>query len=187
MNTKTSISEPNWHLLTAFSAAASPEPLRGWLTDKKSLTARLKKLCDDNLSVEIVSQQIQIPRPSEIQLFPEQIGKRFFVRDVILIGSGNPWVYARSILPEEAMSGALSTLSQLGANPLGAWLFSQPSLYRGVMQIAMVRAEHVPALDPILASDSMWGRRSMFFVLDEPILVTEIFLPRFKSYLEKFI
>ena len=44
------------------------------------------------------------------------------------------------------MSGELSTLSQLGANPLGAWLFSQPSLYRGVMQIAMVRAEHVPAL-----------------------------------------
>ena len=187
MNINTPISEPDWHLLTSFSAAESPELLRGWLIDKNSLTARLKKLCDDNLSIDVVSQQIQIPRPSEIQLFPVQRGKRFFVRDVILIGSGNPWVYARSILREETISGELSSLRQLGANPLGAWLFSQPSLHRGVMQIAMVQAEHVPALDPILASDSMWGRRSMFFVLGEPILVTEIFLPRFKSDLEKLI
>ncbi len=53
------------------------------------------------------------------------------------------------------------------------------------MQVAMVRAEHVPALDPKLASNSMWGRRSMFFVMDKPILVTEIFLPNFEAYLKK--
>ena len=83
------------------------------------------------------------------------------------------------------MSGELSSLNQLGTNPLGAWLFSQPSLYRGVMQIALVQSEHMPALNPKLASNSMWGRRSMFFVLDKPILVTEIFLPRFEAFLQK--
>ena len=185
MRTKIPISEPDWHELTPFSAAAGPVSLRAWLLDQKSLTASLKQLCADNLSVEIVSQSIENPRPSECELFPEQKDDRFLVREVMLLGSSNPWIYARSILPEGAMSGELSALRKLGNNPLGAWLFSQPSLSRGVMQVAMVRAEHIPALDPKLASNSMWGRRSVFFVMDKPILVTEIFLPNFEAYLKK--
>ena len=187
METNIPFSEPDWRPLTSSSVGASPRSLAAWLLDKTSLTARLKKLCDDNLSIEIVSQRIQMPRPSEYELFCEYKGHRFLVRDVILIGSGSPWVYARSVLPEEILSGELSGLNQLGTNPLGAWLFSQPSLCRGKMQIALVQSKHMPVLNPKLASNSMWGRRSMFFVLDKPILVTEIFLPRFEAFLEKLI
>ena len=94
MRTKIPISEPDWHELTPFSAAAGPVSLRAWLLDQKSLTASLKQLCADNLSVEIVSQRIENPRPSECELFPEH--KLCFKTDilsgvVLRLQLGDPW------------------------------------------------------------------------------------------------
>ena len=68
---------------------------------------------------------------------------------------------------------------------LGAVLFADPCMRRGVLQISELSSEH-----PMFAQATgrlkrkpkrIWGRRSVFYLGDKPLLVNEIFLPGIKS------
>ena len=178
--------EPNWQVPTSGLMNSIPVEWRPWLLDKGSLTARLQALCGNDLSLEIVSQCWQIPLPSERVLLSLRGKQSAFVREVIISGAHIPWVYARSVLPENTLSGDLKRLSELGERPLGAWLFEQPSLTRGRMEVAEIKARYLLNLRQELASDSMWGRRSMFYVQGKEMLVSEVFLPNFKIHARNF-
>lgn len=159
--------------------------LLDWLKQPSSLTARLMKLSQGHLTVEVISQRwdrADLSESQELNLMPRA---SVLVREVILKGKGKNWVYARSIMPRSSLTGPLKCLARLQNRPLGGWLFRQPSLRRGNMQISsfsgsdrrlagislrLDRGAHKPVL---------WGRRSLFYVLDKPILVGEVFLPDF--------
>ena len=100
------------------------------------------------------------------------------IREVILYGGGEPWVFARSILPLCTLTGRLRRFRYLDNRPLGDLLFSYSSMRRGPVQAAHIPAEILPAgLAP--AGKRLWGRRSVFRVDGKPLLVSEIFLPAF--------
>ena len=178
--------EPNWQVPTSGVMDSVPLEWRPWLLEKGSLTLRLQDLCGNNLSLEIISQCWQIPLQSERGLLSLLDKQSAFVREVIISGSQTPWVYARSVLPETTLSGDLKKLSELGERPLGAWLFEQPSLTRGRMEVAEIKARYLLNLRQELVSDSMWGRRSMFYVQGKEMLVSEVFLPNFKIHARNF-
>ena len=103
------------------------------------------------------------------------------IRDVELLCDNKPWVFARTLIPVSSLKGAAQRLTQLGEKPLGAVLFSDPKVIRGATQVAQLRprqplfetACHHLADKP----DSLWGRRTLFYVEKRPLLVNEIFLP----------
>lgn len=159
-----------------------PAELRDWLLDSGSLTRRLQQASDGQFSVEVLSQSVQQPRFSErcaLKLAPRQVA---LVREVLLFGRGVPWVYARSIIPMQTLTGRLRKLRHLNSRPLGALLFSDPTMSREPLEWACIPANKSASLTPQLPAfdQPIWGRRSVFKLSSKPLLVCEMFLPSFK-------
>ena len=106
------------------------------------------------------------------------------VREVILRGHNQPWVFARSVLPLRSLTGSLRHLRKQGARPLGAFLFSQPHLKRSPIALALISGHHGYLPAALLGAKPVWGRRSVFSLNDKPLLVSEVFLPDFSDVIE---
>lgn len=69
----------------------------------------------------------------------------------------------------------------LGNRPLGAVLFADPGVVRGVTQYSQLLPGQelfesaVAGLS--IRPGSLWGRRTLFYLAAKPLLVNEIFLP----------
>jgi chorismate--pyruvate lyase len=171
-----------WRQPLLGEVSEAPAKLRDWLLDSGSLTQRLQQASDGQLSVEVLSQSLQLPRLSErraLKLAPRQVA---LVREVLLFGRGVPWVFARSVIPMQTLTGRLRKLRRLDSSPLGALLFSDPTMSRGPLEWACIPADKSASLTPRLPTfdQPIWGRRSVFKLSAKPLLVCEMFLPSFK-------
>ena len=160
----------------------APTELRDWLLDSGSLTQSLQQASEGQFSVEVLSQSVQLPRLSErraLGLAPRRVA---LIREVLLFGRGTPWVYARSVIPMQTLTGRLRKLRHLDSRPLGALLFSDPTMSREPLELACIPANKNRSLNPKLPAynQPIWGRRSVFKLSAKPLLVCEMFLPGFK-------
>ncbi|MEH6471388.1 MAG: chorismate lyase [Halopseudomonas sp.] len=143
---------------------------RHWLLDSGSLTARLKALSQGDFRVEVVAQGWGHPNLSEARALNIDPRLKVLVREVRLIGVGQAWVHARSLIPATTLTGRHRKLAYLGNRPLGEVLFKDRSMQRGAIETARV---------PLYSSNSQaWARRSVFLLDQKPLLVSEVFLPR---------
>lgn len=103
------------------------------------------------------------------------------VRQVRLLCDGKPWVFARTVIPASTLKGAVRRLAYLGDKPLGAVLFADPSMQRDAIEIASLSARTCHYADALQGQRSrpkqIWGRRSVFYISNKPLLVSEFFLP----------
>jgi chorismate--pyruvate lyase len=176
--------EPNWRSYTRTPVATMPQALQNWLLDRGSLTQRLTDISGGEFRVEILNQQMAFPKLSDIKILGIPYRQKALIREVILYGRNEPWVYARSVIPIKTLTGRLRRLRKLDNSPLGALLFRDITMQRGEMQIACIpaRSRHLPSQLPIDKNDILWGRRSAFYLDNKPLLVSEMFLPGFKPY-----
>lgn len=157
-----------------------PSPcLYSWLDDEGSLTARLVGLSKGQFQVEVLRQQLALPSRDEQQALSMKRPARALIREVILRGYHQPWVFARSVLPLSSLSGKLRHLRKQRNRPLGAFLFSQPQLVRSPIAVACFNADDAYLPPGIACSSLLWGRRSVFALDGKPLLVSEVFLPAF--------
>ena len=63
----------------------------------------------------------------------------------------------------ETLSGPARALTHLGTKPLGAVLFNHPGVRRGPISVCLIER-------------GIWGRQSVFFLYNKPLLVSEYFL-----------
>lgn len=160
----------------------APAELRDWLLDSGSLTRRLQQASDGQLSVQVLSQSVQLPRFSERRALGLAPRKVALIREVLLLGRGVPWVYARSVIPMHTLTGRLRKLRHLDSRPLGALLFNDPAMSREPLEWACIPANKSATFHANLApcNQPIWGRRSVFKLSAKPLLVCEMFLPDFK-------
>jgi chorismate--pyruvate lyase len=158
-----------------------PPCWRDWLADRGSLTARLLNLSSGDLEVKVINQGLAVPKRSEQRTLNLSGRRKALIREVILYGSGQPWIYARSVLPLTTLTGRLRKLRHLDNRPLGALLFKDPNMRREAVQVARFKADSLPR-QVIDMEASVWGRRSVFRLDEKPLLVSEVFLPTFKLY-----
>lgn len=171
----------HWRLLARCHRGQVPRAWRTWLEDRGSLTRRLLALSGGDFRVEILRQFIGRPKAGEARALGLPPGRWAMIREVILWGQATPWVHARSILPLTTLTGRQRPLRQLDDRPLGQVLFSDTSMRRGPVAVALVDGATLPA--PFAAPGSgLWGRRSLFRLDDKPLLVAEIFLPGFRPH-----
>lgn len=135
--------------------------------------------------MRVLSQQWGAPRLDEMQALGMRGGSRALIRTVQLLCDGQPWIYARTIIPVTSLRGKLRRLAHLGSRPLGAMLFADPGMRREVVELARIKPGQ-----PLYADAScrirqrpgeIWGRRSVFRIAGKPLLVSEIFLPGFPA------
>ncbi|MYM63824.1 chorismate lyase [Pseudomaricurvus sp. HS19] len=151
-------------------------PLASWLQHPGSLTARLVAWSGGAFDVQLCSLRWGRAQADEARALGIDPRARVLIREVILRGHGQPWVWARSILPWRSLQGPMRCLSKLDNQPLGGWLFRQPGLERGPLQVARFNT-------PGGESPVLWGRRSVFRAYHKPVLVAEVFLPEFVATL----
>lgn len=161
-----------------------PVILHDWLTDKGSLTARLLRLSRGEFHVQVLFQGLAPTRLDERRLLGLKTSSAVLVREVVLYGCNQPWVFARSLLPLSSLTGNLRQLRKASNRPLGAFLFKQRKLERSPMMIARFTssADIVPLQ---YQTKTLWGRSSVFYVDQKPLLVSEIFLPSFFNTLAR--
>jgi chorismate--pyruvate lyase len=143
-----------------------PSPLRDWLLDSGSLTRSLQQLSHGAFEVRVLAEGW---RRCHSPLLPASMvaagrDRVMWSRQVVLQGCGEPWVVAHTLIPVASLRGNLRRLTVLNDTPLGAFLFRQRQVRRSGMETA-------------LSAESVWGRRSVFFRENRPLLVAEFFLP----------
>jgi chorismate lyase len=155
--------------------------LRPWLQERGSLTARLKR-CYADFSVQLVREAWCKPNLDERQLLQLAMGTQAWVREVWLMGDGQPRVFAHSVIARKDLRGAWYGLRKMGRLPLGAALFANPAVERGVLHFRKLSPAHalyktVAKHLPLLPRQPLWARRSLFCLQQHHLLVTEVFLP----------
>jgi chorismate--pyruvate lyase len=135
--------------------------------------------------VQVLSQVRDTPRLDEAQVLGMQPREMAIVRQVLLLCDGNPWVYARTVIPVTSLRGKLQRLAGLGTRPLGGVLFADPGMRRGIVELAELlpgHAVYAAATGHMRQRPAaIWGRRSVFRMSGKPLLVSEIFLPDFPA------
>jgi len=159
-----------------------PTPnVHDWLFNTGSLTEKLQALAT-NFSVELIGQQPVSPQTGvalyidEISALPDCQSFAWQVREVVLYGDGKPWVFARSILPDNLCNTAWSTL---GNQPLGQRIFNDNSFVRSDFVISQLNYNPI---NPASDAQTLWARRSMFSIQQYNLLVAEVFLPDCPCY-----
>jgi chorismate--pyruvate lyase len=157
-----------------------PRSLRSWLSDRGSLTLRLKAR-SASFRVVPLATGLARPNPDEYALLGMAPGSRAYVREVLLLCNEVPVVFAHSVLPHASLRGGWSGITRLGSRSLGEALFSNHRIQRQPLAYRHVRRGHplfrAVARQQVLAVHSLWARRSVFCLNGHPLLVTEVFLP----------
>jgi len=96
------------------------------------------------------------------------LSRNMWSRRVMLLGCGEPWVVAHTLIPVSSLRGSLRRLRALNSTPLGAFLFRQRQIHRGGIEIAW-------------SEGGIPGRRSLFYRELRPLVVAEFFLPALES------
>ena len=177
-----SFSEPDWGDWRSQRLREVPPGLPNWLLESGSLTRRVVQACGGGcFRVRLLHQGWGSPLNSERRLLRTRRGVMMLIREVELLCDERPWVFARTLIPATSLQRSVRRLTQLGERPLGAVLFSDPKVHRGVTQIARLLPKH-PLFQAACAHveqspESLWGRRTLFTLSGRPLLVNEIFLP----------
>lgn len=174
MSPESTWAQARWQPRARISAAAVRGPLRAWLLDEGSLTRRLQRASGGDFRVRVLRQEWARAGCAEARLLGIDGRELCLVREVALVCRGEPWVYARSLLPERSLRGPLRFLRGLEARPLGALLFRDPTMHRGTRQFARLPAAAIPLPG---VREPAWGRRCLFYLRGRPLLVAEVFLP----------
>lgn len=170
---------PHWSPV----APSCPRPWRTWLMDKSSLTRRLQTRSQGHFAVAVLAQGWQRPRRDEARALGIPSDRLALIREVVLQGHGDNWVFARSVLPRPAAQGRMRRLHRLGNKPLGEWLFRHPGIQRGPLWLARWPIPCLPSsIQHNAASHRLWARYSLFRLQQDKLLVSEIFLPALLAF-----
>ncbi len=148
--------------------------LRQWLLDDGSLTRRLIQLCGHDFNVQLLGACRGRLRQDERRALSVREGEQAHVREVYLCSGSMPLVYARTVIPLTTLQGTARRLAHMGKRPLGALLFSSKGMRRAGIQVSRLPGNR---LQCDLNNEPVWGRRSVFYLADKPLMVSEYFLP----------
>ena len=162
------------------STLGAETALLPWLRDRGSLTQRIMHHCErfSVCNVRDGKARIALDESAVLAIAPRQLA---WSREVFLHADGQPVVFAHSTCSIRSLDSAWHSLRNLGSKPLGAVLFSHPEVRRQPLHYNALHAEHplyrraaCVLRDP---PARLWARRSLFYLHNEPLLVTEVFLP----------
>lgn len=155
--------------------------VRPWLQERGSLTAKLKRHYAD-FSVQLYHEAWSKPHVDERLLLQLPVDTNAWVREVWLMGNGKPRVFAHSVIARKSLRGPWYGLRKMGRLPLGAALFANPRVERGVLHFRKLPPAHplyktVSENLTLRSHQTLWARRSLFCLQRHQLLVTEVFLP----------
>ena len=163
-----------------------PNPcLKDWLLDTDSLTEKLQSACT-SFHLTLLGQRqapITLEEFQQVCSTQQQLNlKEWQVREVILWGDNQPWVFARSIIPQRLCE---NDFVNLNTQPLGQLIFNDKRFKRMPFEVTNMSASKAFLAQLHISSEMhLWGRRSAFTFEDLKMTVSEVFLPSSPVYRE---
>lgn len=171
-------SQLRWRSQKMCVSSAPDIKIKTWLFDESSLTERLINHCDGQFSIKVLSISRATPTADEIKALNLRPRCHAIIRQVLLLCDGQALVYARTIIPLSSLRGSLRGIVLLGSKSLGAILFADESVRRQPIEVALVKAQQgCRTWPPLSGLGPIWGRRSVFLIKRQKLLVSEFFLP----------
>jgi chorismate--pyruvate lyase len=166
---------------------APPPNIFKWLTKPYVLSKAFKRYCHD-LDVTVLSQEFirtDFEKYSTLSLSD----KDPFVRQVFLNGDGIPWSYGRVIIPSQTFERHFPAFEALGSKLIGeTLLYDNPLVKRDPFEYTYLNSIH-PLFQEIYQNlsnevprETLYGRRSVFYIQGDPLLVSEFLLPSLPLY-----
>lgn len=153
---------------------------KDWLTRGGSLTAHLRTL--GRVEVRVTREAVDMPWPDECAALGLAPRERAWVREIVLVVDGVPFVAAHSATPLAASRGVWQAMRRLRTRPLAELLYSDSGVARSALVSRHVSARH--RLFALAARElegaaphTFVARRSVFVRGGAPLLVTECMLP----------
>lgn len=180
-------SEPIWVSELQLALLQPDQTTRRLLIDTGSLTRKIIQHCGGRFSVEVLEQKFGRLSHSEREILGLRDGETGNTRAVLLHCSSKPWVFARTVIPHYALRRSLRRLTQLGDRSLGAVLHSSRVMERSYVEYARFLPHHTlyqQATHSLKRKPSqLWGRRILYHIDGNPLLVHELFLATFSERL----
>jgi len=173
------LKEPTWKNNRPDLRHPIPAAAKSWIYETGSLTQRLRDSYPGQIQVKILFHQWKPAYPGECALLKLDHHRYQLIREVLLHAGDTPLILARTILPEKTIKIAKRNLSHLGTRPLGEVIFAYPNLERRQLQISYFAKKYwSPRLsEQTELPDNIWGRRTVYVIQNQPLLVSEFFLP----------
>ena len=167
---------------------------KDWLTRDGSLTAHLRALGE--VAVSVTREGVALPWADESAALGLAPRAPVWVREVMLLVDGVPFVAAHSVTPRAASVGVWQATRRLRTRPLAELLYSDSSVERSALVSRRVSERH--PLYRLAAREihaeaytatrsvvprTLLARRSVFVRLGAPLMVTECMLPSLWTYL----
>jgi chorismate--pyruvate lyase len=101
------------------------------------------------------------------------------IREVLLYAGETPLILARTVLPEPTIKIAQRNLSHLGTRPLGEVIFAYPDLERRQREFSCTTTDYWSSMvhHEFNVAKPISGRRTLYAIHNQPLLVSEFFLP----------
>jgi chorismate lyase len=170
-----------WGNFRQHYALAIPTNLRPWLTDKGSMTARIRHYCQGAFSLKLLKQAWGKPDNNEAVFLKITPATPVLIREVLLCCYDQPFLFGRTLFPYQLFQGkGRILLGLLDDRPIGDFLFHTPGVKRGDIEIALLvkgQLEYSYVNGYVSVTDHpLWARRSCFTIDKQCLLVTEVFL-----------
>jgi chorismate--pyruvate lyase len=170
---------PLWLQSRQGSRHQLPVNIQSWIYESGSLTRRLRSVYGNAVTVSVLLQKWQVPFLSERKRLHLPEHQYSLIREVLLHADGKPLILARTVIPAGTIKIARSNLSQLGTRPLGEVIFSCPKLERLSLDITLIQPPQWTQTirNRIAINQAIWGRRTIYAIEHQKMLVSEFFLP----------
>lgn len=163
----------NWWPDNLLSQRKLPQHMQPWVDDKGSLTSALIELGGGDFKVHVLNQVVSLPYHHEHRKLSCLLHQAAMIREVELVVSGHPVVFARSIIPLELINRGQNGLANIGRTPLGHLLFKNGKIRVSKRELTQLRVN----------KETIVARRTPYDFEGSQILVAEFFLPGFQELL----
>jgi chorismate--pyruvate lyase len=170
--------EPAWRENRIGTRHQLAKSVQSWTYETGSLTQRLRAVYGQAVTVKVLFQHWRVPFLSERRLLEIPEHRMCLTREVLLHADGKPLILARTIIPAATIKIA-SSLAHLGTRPLGEVIFAYPKLARVALEVTVIKPSDwtSPALNIADIQQPLSGRRTIYAIKHQPVLVSEFFLP----------
>lgn len=164
----------------------APAYLKAWLLDPGSFMQRLSDKGALNPRIHILSEEWQYAEPWEHDALNIASHAKALVREVLILSDQHHWMFARTILPKDTLTGEEAVLAHLNTRSLGTVLFNHPDMTRSAFAFARISPETrwyqkiKNSINEFFCMDGIkeiWSRYSIFHLQEKKLLLTEVFLP----------
>lgn len=173
-----------WHGSDALRAEGLSSPILKLVTYKNSITQLVEQLINAPTNISVLYQGSARPPDYESDFISTHLGsKQLVCREICMTCMSTPILVARTIWSRED-SALDQAMEQLGTKPLATLLFREPSRAELRLREAKVLSENDPlyrftrkATANFGSNPKLVARRSLYWLAQQPLLLTEVFLP----------